>query len=148
MKHRRLWARGGAVVLTASIVMGCGGSDEGAFDAEVADVRSAVESGDHQAATEALDALAMRALAARDQGTISEAELGELSQLIESSRALLDQIVPPPTTTSTTTTSTTTEPPPPSTEGDDGDEDDDKDEEDKDDDEDEKGNGKGKDKDD
>lgn len=141
MRRRRLWVRGGAAVLTASVVIGCGGSDEGAFDAEVAEVRSAVESADHEAANEALDALAMRALAARDEGTVSEAELGELSQLIESSRALVDQVVPPPSTTTTTEP-----PPPPSTEADDKDED--KDDDDKDDDDDEKDKGKGRDKDD
>jgi hypothetical protein len=139
MMRRRLWVRGGAAVLTASVLMGCGGSDEGAFDSEVAEVRAAVESGDHQAASEALDALATRALAARDAGTVSEGELAELSQLIESSRALLDQVVP--TSTTTTTTTSTTEPPPPSTEPEDDDDEDDKDDDDK-------KKGKGQDKDD
>lgn len=141
MMRRHLWARGVAAVLTAIVVTGCGGTDEGAFDAEVADVRSAIEAGDHQAANDALDTLAMHALAAHDEGNVSEAELAELSQLIESSRALLDQVVPPPTTTTTTTTSTTTEPPPPTEveEEDDGD---------KDDDDDKRGKGKGKGKDD
>lgn len=139
MTHRRRWARGGVAVLAAVLVAGCGDGGGGAFDAEIAEVRAAVESGDHEAADDALDALAMRSLAARDDGTISEAELAELSELIESSRALLDQVVP--TSTTSTTSTTTTEPPPPTTEAKDGDDGDDE--------KDDNGNkGKGRDKDD
>ena len=131
------------VVLAASFVLvaGCGGgASDGRFDATVAEVRAAVDAGDHDRASGALDALALEAVAAEQDGAIDDAELAEVTQLVASSRQLVDELVDEgaetaPTTEATPTT--VTEP----VERDDGEGDGDDDE--KDDDEgDEKGKGK------
>lgn len=130
---RALAGVGFVVVLAA-----CGSGEEaGRFDDDVRAVRAAIDAGDLTAVDQALDTLALDALAANEDGTIDAAELDEVAQLIASVRATAEQVVPgeaeEPTTTTTTTTTTAAPPP-----ADDGDDDDD-DEEDE-----EKGRGKGK----
>lgn len=97
----------GTVALAAAVLAGCG-DDTGPFDERVADVRAAVAVGDREAAERALDELAFVAGASVSDGSLSQAEADEIIALVESSRALLDEIVP---TTTTTTTTTTTAPP-------------------------------------
>ena len=122
----RALAASGFVILAA-----CGSGEEaGRFDDDVQAVRAAVDAGDRTAVDQALDTLALDALAANEDGTIDGAELDEVAQLIASVRATAAQLVPAeaeePTTTTTTTT-TTTAPPPPVDEGDDDEDEDDKD---------------------
>jgi hypothetical protein len=69
------------------------------FDEAVAEVRAAVADGDGERATNALDGLALHALAAHEDGTIDDDELSEVAELIESSKALVGQVVPTTTTT-------------------------------------------------
>lgn len=106
----------GSAVLAGTLA-GCGSGGDGRFDDEVSAVRDAVEAGDGAAADQALQALAVDALAARGEGVIDEAELQEVAELIEASRAELAQLVPSTTTTTTTdaqeTTTTAEAPPPP-----------------------------------
>ena len=110
------------VVAGALLFAGCGSDDgDGAFDASVAEVRAAVADGDADRATDALDGLALHALAAHEDGTIDDDELSEVAELIESSKSLVDDIVPTTSTSTTSTTTTTTV----VFEGDDGDDEDD-----------------------
>lgn len=113
--NRRIATTAGAAALAATLGLACGGGDDGRFDAEVAEIRSAVDDGDRTAALQALDDLVLKALAARDEGALSDEDLAEVAALVDSSRALVTQTTPkpgpPPTTASTTTT--TTPPPPP-----------------------------------
>ena len=132
---RRAGSLVGAVLL-AVVLAGCGGGDEeGRFDDEVSQVRAAVEAGDRDRALEALDVLALDALAAHEEGELDEAELREVAELIDAAEQNVDQLTSAATTTTTETSTTTTAPV--TEQSDDDDEDDD-----------DKGNGKGKDKDD
>lgn len=90
------------------------GDDGGRFDDQVAEVRTAIDAGDHAGAEAALENLAVAALGAHQAGELSDDEVAEIASLIESSRALLGEVVPPATTTtaSTTTAPPTTTPPP------------------------------------
>ena len=133
---RRAASLAGAVLLAVTAT-GCGGGDEeGRFDDEVSEVRAAVEAGDRDRALEALDVLALDALAAHEEGELDEAELQEVAELIGAAQQNVDQLTADATTTTTTSTTTTTVP---VTEPADDDDDDD---------DDEKSKGKGKDKDD
>ena len=106
----------------------CGSGEEaGRFDDDVQAVRRAIDAGDATAVDQALDTLALDALAAQEDGTIDAAELDEVAQLVASVRATAAELVPEPTTTTTTTTA----PPPPVIE-------------EEEDDDDERGRGKGK----
>lgn len=97
-----------AIVLTAFAACGDG---ESTIDEHVGAVRAAVDAGDRDAAATALDELAYVAGVAAGDGELSEAEIEEIALLIESSRQLLDQVIPT-TTASTTSTTATTEPEP------------------------------------
>lgn len=110
-------SRAGALALLAAVGIGCG-DDVGRFDQHVADVRAAVDDGDHEQATRVLEDLALAAFAAHEDGAIDDAELEEITGLIDSSRHQLDQLVPPettsnapPTTPAPTTTAEVIDPP-------------------------------------
>lgn len=98
----------------ALVAPACGGDEtSGTFDDAVAEVRDAVEDGDAERATSALDGLALQALAAHDEGAIDDDEVSEIAELIASSKALVGEVVSAESTSSgdiatTTTTSTTT----------------------------------------
>jgi hypothetical protein len=137
MTRRRTLA---ALVLAAGALLaacGGGGSGDGAFDDAVAEVRAAVEDGDAERATTALDGLALQALAAHDEGTIDDDELSEVAELIESSKGLVGEIVPEAATTTTSVYEDTAE-------GEGDAVEDDESWEEWDDDDEEKGEGKGK----
>lgn len=106
MTTRRFRLGLGAIALTGVLVAACGADDVGRFDAQVAEVRSAVVDGDQAAALIALDDLALTALAAHNDGELSDAEITEVTELVQSTRVLVAQLTPapepPPTTTSTT----------------------------------------------
>lgn len=110
-RNTMVWA-GAVLAVSATLGFGCG-SDDGRFDASVAEVRTAVDDGDRTAAMQALEDLALEALAARENGDIDDEELSEVARLIESSQALVGQLTPrapsasvaPPSTEATTTTS-------------------------------------------
>lgn len=91
-------------VAAVGLIFGACGDGGGRFDDRVAAVRTAVASGDRTEAEIALDELEFAAGAAGADGAISEAESQEIAELIASSRALLDEVVP--TTTASTTTTT------------------------------------------
>lgn len=116
MTRSRVLVRAGALVLAVAVGTACGG-DDGRFDDHVAQVRAAIDAGDHAAAEKALDDLAIAALVAHEEGAIDDAEVEEVASLIESSQALLGEVVAkPPETTAETAPATdapTTEPPPP-----------------------------------
>jgi hypothetical protein len=89
----------------------CGSGEEaGRFDDDVRAVRAAIDAGDRTAVDQALDTLALDALAANEDGIIDAAELDEVAQLIASVRATSAELVPAEEAEETTTT--TTEPPP------------------------------------
>ena len=112
-------------VLLAVTAAGCGGGDEeGRFDDEVSEVRAAVEAGDRERALEALDVLALDALAAHEEGELEEAELQEVAELIDAAEQNVAELTTEATTTTTTTSSSTTTEPPVTEEPDDDDEDD------------------------
>ncbi|MDE0803908.1 MAG: hypothetical protein OSA99_11350 [Acidimicrobiales bacterium] len=96
-----------AVTATAALLAGCGGGDAGRFDDEVTAVRVALANDDPDGARAALDAIDAAADDALADGSIDERDRQELADLVASSRALLDEVVP------TTTTTTTTSAPPP-----------------------------------
>lgn len=121
-----------AVAAAALLLVACGSDDgEGRYDAQVDQVRRAVEAGDRDAALASLEELGSSAFYAHAAGDVSDEELAELDVLLDQARARLDEELPTTTTTTAapTTTTTTTEPPAPvfdtSDEGD-GDEDDEK----------------------
>ena len=99
------------VVLLATSTTACGNQDGGRFDASVAEVRAAVDAGDRAGALDALDRLARDGLVAYEHGDIDDGKLQEMASLIDSSRTLVDQVLPGATTTAPATT--TTAPPPP-----------------------------------
>jgi hypothetical protein len=84
---------GAAGVLAVAVGAGCGSGDDGRFDESVAAVREAVATQDRTYAMQALDDIALRALAARDDGAIDGEQLAELVTLIDSSRALVDRLI-------------------------------------------------------
>lgn len=128
-----------ALALAASVGVACG-DDGGQFDDDVAQVRAAVASGDQAGADRALEDLAIAALVAHEAGTLTDAELAEIADLIESSRVLLGEVLATPADAPVDTTEavdvtppteppTTAPPPPPEPEppADDDDDDDDDD---------------------
>lgn len=128
--RRAMRALAGAGVVFA--LSACGSGEEaGRFDDDVRAVRTAIDAGDRTAVDQALDTLALDALAANEDGIIDATELDEVAQLIASVRAHVAEIVPPETTT---TASTTTTEPPVAADDDDAEDDDDG----------ERGKGKGK----
>lgn len=134
MRSRRA-ARALAGVALAVAVSACGSGEEvGRFDDDVDAVRAAIDAGDRTAVDQALDTLALDALAAEEDGTIDGAELDEVAQLIASVRATAAELVPAEAPTETTTT---TEPPPSTSAVD-------VDDEEEDDDDGDRGKGKGK----
>lgn len=134
----------GLAVAAGLLLAACGGGDDGdgTFDDAVAEVRAAVEDGDAERATTALDGLALQALSAHDEGTIDDDELSEVAQLIESSKDLVGEVVPGTATTTTTTTTATYEADLEEDGGEGWEEDEDEDGDEGDDDD--RGNGKGK----
>lgn len=105
------WALIGVGLVVA--LSACGSGEEaGRFDDDVQAVRRAIDAGDATAVDQALDTLALDALAAQEDGTIDAAELDEVAQLVAAVRATAAELVPAPTTTTTTTTTTTAPPPP------------------------------------
>ncbi|MGK2930809.1 MAG: hypothetical protein ACSLFO_14685 [Acidimicrobiales bacterium] len=104
-----------ALALTATVGVACGDGG-GEFDDSVAQVRAAVASGDQAGADRALEELAIAALVAHQEGTLTDAELAEVADLIESSRAHLGEVITTPTAapvdTSPATEPTPAEPPP------------------------------------
>ena len=117
-------------LVAGALLVGCGSDDDaGRFDDDVEEVRAAVDAGDHGRARQALDALAVDAFAAHQEGEIDRAELEEVAQLIASASEAVDQMVEPAPTTTTSPPSTA----PPETSEQDGekDEDDEKDEDEK-----------------
>jgi hypothetical protein len=128
MRSRRA-VRALAGVALVVVISACGSGDEaGRFDDDVRAVRAAIDAGDRTAIDQALDTLALDALAAEEDGTIDGAELDEVAQLIASVRATAAELVPAEQAEETTTTE-----PPPTTapvavdEADDDDDDDDDD---------------------
>lgn len=135
-------ARLAAVTTAAVLLVACGDGDGGRYDAQVDQVRQAVQAGDREAALTSLEELNGAAFAAHAEGEVSDEELFELSALIDQARAQVDAELPEPTTTTTTTTTTT----PPASVFDAGSSDDDEEEGDDDEKEDKKknrGNGRG-----
>lgn len=127
MTRARRWII--VALAAAAVLAGCGGGDSGRFDDEVTAVRVAIANGDPDGARAALDAVERDADAALADGSMDEPDLQELADLVASSRALLDEVVP--TTTTTTSTTTTTAPPEPEDQKKDDKKDDDKKDDDK-----------------
>ena len=98
-RHRRLASPPGAVARTPA-----------RFDAQVAEVRSAVDRGDRTAALQSLEDVALAALAAHDRGDITDDELAELAALVEVEPGPGRSGHPRPAVPETTTTTTTTAP--------------------------------------
>ncbi|HSP03828.1 MAG TPA: hypothetical protein VLR27_10025 [Acidimicrobiales bacterium] len=119
-----------AAVAAALLLVACGDEDTGRYDAQVDQVRQAVEAGDRAAALAGLEELGTDGFYAHAEGEITDEEVAELARLIEHARAQVDQELPEPTTTteSTTTTAPPTTPPAPVFDDDDDDDKDDKDE--------------------
>ena len=134
----------GLALAAGLLFAACGGAgdSDGTFDDAVAEVRAAVEDGDAERATSALDGLALQALAAHDEGTIDDDELSEVAELIESSKRLVGEVVPTTTTTTTTVVSEETSEVEGDVEGDRGEDDESWEEWDDDDDKDEGGPGR------
>lgn len=97
-----------ALVLGGAVVTGCGQEEAGRFDDDVAEIRAAVAQGDARRAELALDALALDALAAAEDGVIGQGELDEIAHLLESARATVAELLPEATTTSPEPTTTAT----------------------------------------
>lgn len=127
-----------AVVAAALLLVACGDDADGRYDAQVAEVRQAVEAGDREAALAGLEQLGTDGFYAHAAGDISDEEVAELARLIEHARTQVDQELPEPTTTteSTTTTAPPTTPPAPVLDDDDDDKDEKPDKKDR-------GNGRG-----
>ena len=107
MTGRRLGPVLSAVLVAGALLVGCGSDDDaGRFDDDVEEVRAAVDAGDHERARQALDALAVDAFAAHQEGEIDRAELEEVAQLIASASEAVDQLVQPAPTTTTSPPST------------------------------------------
>jgi hypothetical protein len=105
-----------AAVAAALLFVACGEeAADGRYDAQVAEVRRAVEAGDRDVALVALDDLATTAFSAHAEGQISDAELAELDVLLTRARAQVDEELPESTTTTSTAaptpTTSTTDPP-------------------------------------
>jgi hypothetical protein len=130
---RRLAAVGAAALL----LVACADEDTGRYDAQVDQVRQAVEAGDREAALAGLEELGTDGFYAHAEGEITDEEVAELARLIEHARAQVDQELPEPTTTTTTAPPTT--PPAPVFD----DDDDDKDDKDEKPDKKDRGNGRG-----
>lgn len=134
-----------AVVAAALLLVACGDDDTGRYDAQVDQVRQAVEAGDREAALAGLEQLGTDGFYAHAEGEITDEEVAELARLIEHARAQVDQELPEATTTtgSTTTTAPPTTPPAPVFDEGDDDEKDDKDDKDEKPDKKNRGNGRG-----
>lgn len=105
-------ARLAAALVAALLLVAC--SDEpGRYDAQVDRVRSAVRSGDRQAALASLDELGTDAFQAHAAGEITDDELAALAALLEQARMQVDEEIPEATTTTTTTTAPPTTAPAP-----------------------------------
>lgn len=96
-----------AVTTAAVLLVACGDGDGGRYDAQVDQVRQAVQAGDREAALTSLEELNGAAFAAHADGEVSDEDLFELSALVDQARAQVDAELPEPTTTTTTTTTTT-----------------------------------------
>ncbi len=110
----RRWARIACVATAVTLVTAltaCGHSDPGRFDAGVAEVRAAVDAGDRAGALDALDRLARDGLVAYQDDAIDEDQVQEMAQLIDSSRALIDEVLPADSVTASPATTTVTAPP-------------------------------------
>lgn len=120
-------ARLAAAVAAAALLVACGDDADGRYDAQVAEVRQAVEAGDREAALTSLDELGTEAFQAHAAGEVTDDELAALAGLLEHARTQLDEQLPEPTTTaSTTTTAPPTTPPAPVFDDDERDDDDEK----------------------
>ena len=115
-----------AAAAAALLLVACGDDDTGRYDAQVDQVRQAVEAGDREAALAGLEQLGTDGFYAHAEGEITDEEVAELARLIEHARAQVDQELPEPTTTTESTTATTappTTPPAPVLDDDDDDKD-------------------------
>jgi hypothetical protein len=114
-----------AALAVALFLAGCGDSDEpGRYDAQLAEVRQAVEAGDRDAAFASLEDVGEAAFYAHAAGDVSDEELAELAGLLHLARAQIDEALPAPSTT--TPAPTTTIPPAPVLESSDADDRDDR----------------------
>ncbi|MFP5578557.1 MAG: hypothetical protein ACLGIZ_10015 [Acidimicrobiia bacterium] len=102
-----------AALVAALLLVACGDEPDGRYDAQVDRVRSAVESGDREAALASLDELGTDAFQAHAAGEITDDELAELAALLEQARMQVDEEIPEATTTTTTTTAPPTTAPAP-----------------------------------
>ena len=120
-------ARMAAAAAAALLLVACGGDADGRYDAQVAQVREAVEAGDRDAALAGLEQLGTTAFYAHAEGEITDEEVAEVAGLIEHARLQVDGELPAPTTPTEATTTTTAPPTtPPAPVFDDDDDDDEK----------------------
>lgn len=128
-------ARLGLALAAGLLLVACGGDGGGRYDARVEAAREAIRTGDRGAALASLDELAADALRGRAEGEVSEAELAQVTALVEHARAQVDDELPEATTTTVTSTAPpttavpTTEPAPVSDVTEDGGDDEEDDEE-------------------
>lgn len=124
MIRRVMAAAAAALLLTA-----CGSDDvDGRYDAQVAQIRQAVEAGDRDGAHAAIEQLGQTAFHAHAAGDVSDDELAELAVLLDQARVQVDEALPapaPPTTVPTTAPPTAPPPAAVAVASDDDDEDED-----------------------